>query len=245
MSTDIDRLTSQLDTLVKRIDAEIDKRTQHFSFSHDDGNGDGDGEVDASDPTADDGYDNPGDDGDDGYDDEDVEDEFDKATIDAAAIRNDPSNRPGDLPTSSHTSSSNARHKFEAMVERISNDKGIPKSEAMARARQQYPELYRNYVGSADYLKAAPGSFEALVSEQMAKGCSTYEQAAQRVVQQHGYRAFDSRDMSKREAVSVVAESELMSKANDIWRDDPTLTRTDALRAARQDHPALYKRMNR
>jgi hypothetical protein len=241
MSTDIDRLTSQLDTLVKRIDAELDKRTQRFTLEHDDGNGDG--EVDASDPTADDGYDdNPGDDylDDDG---EDVEDEFDKATINAAVMRNDPTNRPGDLPTSSHTSSSNSRHKFEALTEKLANDQGIPKSEAMSLARSQYPDVYAHYVGSATF-KAAPTTFEGLVAEQMAKGC-TREVAAQRVAQLHGYAALDHRDMSKREAVATLAEDELLKRAGTLLEDDPALSRTDALRKARQDHPSLYRRMNR
>jgi hypothetical protein len=132
------------------------------------------------------------------------------------------------------------------MVDKIRNDQGVPKSQAMALARQQYPELYRHYVGSASYLnKAAPGSFEALVGEQLAKGCSTYEQAAQRVVQQYGFRALDHRDMTKREATSVLAEDALMKRAEDIWQDDPSASRTDALRLARLASPQLYRRMQR
>jgi hypothetical protein len=242
MSTDLDQLTKRLDDVVR----EIDKQLRHrVTIESHDGDDDG-SEIDASDPTTSDDGDNPGD-----YDDElddgdeDVEDEFDKATINAAQMRNDPTNRPGDLATSDHPSSSNSRHKFETMTEKISNDKGIPKSEAMGLARQQYPELYRNYVGSADYLKAAPGSFEALVSEELAKGCSTYEQAAQRVVQQFGFRALDRRDMTKREATSVLAEDELLKRAGTLLEDGSVGSRTDALRAARQAHPTLYKRMNR
>jgi hypothetical protein len=243
MSTDLDALTKRLDGIVAEIDRQISKRTQRFTLEHDDGNGDG--EVDASDPTGDDGYDdNPGEDDylEDG--DEDVEDEFDKATINAAQLTNSRTNRPGDLPTSSHTSSSNQHHKFVALTEKLANDKGIPKSQAMSLARQQFPDVYAHYVGSATF-KAAPGSFEALVSEELAKGCSTYEQAAQRVVQQYGFRALDSRDMTKREATSVLAEDQLLKRAGTLLEDDPALSRTDALRKARQDHPSLYRRMNR
>jgi hypothetical protein len=132
------------------------------------------------------------------------------------------------------------------MTEKIANDQGIPKSQAMALARQQFPELYRNYVGSASFLgKAAPTTFEGLVAEQMMKGCSTYEQAAQRVAQAHGFRALDARDMTKREAVSVLAENELMKRAGTLLEDGSAASRTDALRAARQAHPRLYQRMNR
>jgi hypothetical protein len=236
--TDLDELTKRLDGIVSEIDKQLRHRVTIESHDGDDG------EIDASDPSADDDYDNNP--GEDDYLDDEEDDTVQKATINAAVMRNDPTNRPGDLPSSSHTSSSNSRHKFDAQVDRLVNEEGLTRSEAMSQARARYPELYRSYVGSASFLnKAAPGSFESLVSEQMAKGCSTYEQAAQRVVQQYGYRALDRRDMRKSEAISVLAEAELMSKANDRWRDDPTLTRTDALRAARQDHPSLYRRMNR
>jgi hypothetical protein len=42
--------------------------------------------------------------------------------------------------------------------------------------------------------KSAPTSYEDLVSEQIAKGCS-YEIAQQRVAQAHGFRALDTRIM--------------------------------------------------
>jgi hypothetical protein len=240
MSTDIDRLTSQLDTLVKRIDAELDKRVQHFSFSHDDGNGDD--EVTASDPTADDG-DNPGED--DYLDDDGEEDDgFDKyAREEAGGYQqgNSAADRPGSLETSDHPSSSHARHRFAALVADIKNTHGVPATQAMSLARQKDHTGYAAYNGNAA-AKRAP----SLLEQEMAKGV-TEEVAKQRLAQLYGFAALEeaNRNMSKREAVAVLAEDQLLKRAGTLLEDEPTLSRTDALRAARKAHPSLYRRMNR
>jgi hypothetical protein len=92
--------------------------------------------------------------------------------------------------------------------------------------------------------KRGPTTFEDLVNIEMAKGVSA-EVAGQRVAQLHGYRAFDHRNMSKAEATSVLAEDVLLKRAEDIWQDDPSASRTDALRLARLASPQLYRRMCR
>jgi hypothetical protein len=240
----IDQLTADLDSLIRKIDRTLDadlaKRKQTFHLEHDDGNGDGD-YADASNPSMDaaDDYD------DDGYDEYDEEDDgtIEKATINAAQMRNDPSNRPGDLATSTHPSSDNARHKFVALTEKIANDQGIPKSQAMALARTQYPDVYANYVGAAGYSKRAPTTFEDYVNAEMAKGCS-YEVAAQRVAQLRGFPALDHRNLAKSEATAIIAEDKLMKAANNVW-ENSNLDRCESLREARKSNPSLYRRMNR
>ena len=245
MTDRIDELTGQLDDLIRKIDRQLDadlaKRTQRFTLEHDDGNGDG-YEEDVSNPSMDAADDSD----DDGYDEYDEEDDgtIEKATINAAQMRNDPSNRPGDLATSTHPGSDNARHKFVALTEKIANDQGIPKSQAMALARQQFPDVFNAYVGSAgSYLKRAPVTFENHVAAEMAKGCSR-EVAAQRVAQLRGFPALDHRDLTKREATSIVAENELMKAAQRTW-ENSGLDRCGSLREARKSNPGLYRRMQR
>jgi hypothetical protein len=243
MPDNIDRLTAQLDALVSKIDRTLDadlaKRKQTFHLEHDDGNGDGDYQ-DVSNPSA-----SAADNSDDGYDeyDDEEDDTIEKATINAAVMRNDPSHRPGDLATSSHTSSSNVRHKFVALTEKLANDHGIPKSQAMALARTQYPDVYAHYVGSAGYSKRAPVTFEDYVNAEMAKGCS-YEVAAQRVAQLRGFPALDHRNMAKSEATAIIAEDKLMKAAQEVW-ENSGLDRCGSLREARKSNPALYRRMQR
>jgi hypothetical protein len=212
-------------------------------LTHDDGVDDG-REINASDPTADDG--NPGDD----YYDDELDDEEDDGVIEKASINeylreNSSANRPGSLEHSSHTSSSNQRHKFEALALKIKNDRGVPASEAMAQARKEYPDTYRDYQRWQGTLgKRAPTTFEDYVNAEMAKGCS-YEVAAQRVAQLRGFPALDHRSMAKSEATAIVAEDALMKAAQEVWESEPAASRTDALRRARQAHPGLYRRMQR
>ena len=85
-------------------------------------------------------------------------------------------------------------------------------------------------------------TFEDLVNEQMAKGCSA-EVASQRVMQLYGAAALENRAMSKREATATLAEDRLVKAAADIWEDNVGLDRCEALRAARKSNPGLYRRM--
>jgi hypothetical protein len=268
MTTNIDRLTAQLDDLVRKIDRTLDadlinKRKQTFHLEHDDGNGDGndgygdnasvddtwsehaDSAAPGNNADLDDG-DNP-DDYMDEAEDEDDGDGVQKFSNTYYENTHSSADRPGSLASSDHPSPQPRRHKFEALVTAIQNDQGIPKSTAMAYARQNHPEVFEDYQrfrNGNGIGKRAPATFEDLVNAEMRKGLNA-ECAAQRVVQQHGFRALDFRSISKREAVSVVAENELLKRAGALWEDDPALSRTEALRAARQDHPSLYRRMQR
>jgi hypothetical protein len=259
--TDIDALTAQLDALVKNIDKAIDaevvrKRKQTFHLEHDDGNGNNYDDVSNPSMAADDDSDGDGDGDGDGYnpgagsevtlgDDDDEDDDgvtkYQQEETAAYAQRNDSTHRPGSLETSDHVSSSNARHRFLALVAAIKNDQGIPATTAMAYARQKDPTGYLAFQG-----RSVTKSARSLLQQEMAKGV-TEEIAKQRLVNLYGASALDeqSRAMSKAEATAVTAENELLKRAGALWEDDPALSRTDALRKARQDHPALYRRMTR
>jgi hypothetical protein len=268
--TDIDRLTKQLDDLVQRIDHALDaddlsKRVQRFHLEHDDGVDDGNGNGNGAnggdggdggsypdtwsehaDASAD-GNNVDLADGEDDGDDGDVEDDFDKRSINEYLRENNEQNRPGSLDHSSHVSSSNSRHKFEALALKVKNDNGIPMSAALAQARMQFPEVFADFQrwrGVNGIGKRAPATYEDLLNAEMAKGLNA-ECAAQRVAQMYGFRALDFRSLSKRQQASVVAEDELMKRAQAHWEADPTASRTDALRAARQSSPRLYRALQR
>jgi hypothetical protein len=227
----IERLAKQVDNLVAEIDAVAKaKHTYTFSHSTDDGN---DGEIDASDPSLDDA------DAENSDDDEEDGEDVSKASINAVLRENDTDNRPGTLKHSDHTQ---PRHKFEALVSKIVNDQGIPRSQAMAYARQQYPDVYRSYQeftngNSATTAKRAPD----LVEIEMRKGV-TREVAQQRVAQLYGYRAFDTPDRLSKRADD--AEYDLIAKANEVWADSG-LSRCEALRETRLANPRLHKVLTR
>lgn len=233
-------LESQVDDLIAKIDSElaIDKaRRRRVVVEHED---DGDTWSEHADSMSD------GNNADlsDLSDDEDPEDEEDgqeieKASINASISRNDMSNRPGAVSSSTH---GQGRHKFEALADKIRNDEGVPKSSALAMARTRFPDVFASYQAHLrrpdNAFKAAPGTYEQLVSEQIAKGFSP-AMAAQRVANLYGYRAFDNRTISKREGVQDAFER----CADNIWKGDETLSRTEALRAARREQPRLFKAM--
>jgi hypothetical protein len=105
---------------------------------------------------------------------------------------------------------------FDRIVRHIKQRDSVSSHEAMTRARIERPRAYRafqrahaesptseqwtrrGYRGSY-FGKGAASSYEALVSEQMAKGVNM-EVAGQRVAQAHGFRAFDNQ-MFKGETV--------------------------------------------
>jgi hypothetical protein len=261
---DYDALSAQLDALVRKIDRALDddllnKRKQSFHLTHDDGVDDGNGNganggdggdggsypdtwsehADASASGNNTDYEDGEDDGD------DVEDGFDKASVNRFLRENDEDNRPGALEHSDHANPEKTRHKFEALSEKLANDHGIPKSQAMAQARMDFPEVYRDYQRhrNGNMGKRAPATFEDLVNAEMAKGLNA-ECAAQRVVQQFGYRAFDYRALSKQEQASVICENELMKRAEDVYQNSD-LNRCESLRAARQGSPRLYRALSR
>src|SRR3989442_12065670 len=138
MSVDIDALERQLDGMIRKIDAELGKAKHRVVVEHDDGagNGFGDGDsnpsLDASE--ADDYNGEANGDLEDEEDDGEDEDDIGKASVDAFLRTHDESNRPGALAFSKHPPN---RHKFEALTDKIKNEEGVPKSQALALARMR------------------------------------------------------------------------------------------------------------
>jgi hypothetical protein len=245
MSNTIDALEKKVAALMREIDT-LAKTKHTYTFSHDDGNDGNDGNAgnavgddgdyeDVSNPSLDatDDPENGDDDLEDGEDGADVS----KASINAVLRERDTVNRPGALKHSDHTQ---PRHKFEALTDKIKNDQGCPQSEAMAIARQQFPDVYRSFQrfsNSDSTAKRAP----SLVEAEMMKGCSR-EVALQRVAQLHGFRAFDTPDRLNKRADD--AEYDLITKANEVWADSD-LSRCEALRETRLANPRLHKVLTR
>jgi hypothetical protein len=228
--TNIDELTKRVQDLVGEIDTFAKARhTYSFTHSHDGDDGDGDYEdVSNTSMSADD-----------DSDEENDNDDMEKATINAAVMRNDRATRPGELPVSDHFKQ---KHKFEALVDHVKNEQGIPKSQAMAYARQTYPDVYRSYLTNSEATaKRAPD--DPVEAEMMAKGV-TREVAMQRLAQLHGFRAFDNSRVSKRVARAEDAENALLKVAEEVWLDND-IDRCSALRKARLDNPRLHRVLTR
>jgi hypothetical protein len=249
-NTELDRLTSEVTRVIAKLEA-LAKTKQTFSFSHDDGD-DGDYEDDSN-PSMD-----ASDNGDDDEPDEDdigklrklgPSDREPRYPTDAshaglhypeddltdALYANDEDNRPGDLDISDHR---DWQHHVQRAVDNISNTEHCGKEEAMRRLRARHPQI----ANSAPVAKRAPTGFDDLVAEQLQKGCSL-ELAKQRVVNAHGYNAFnnDAGVINKR-AWSLGSEFE--KRATEVWSTS-TLDRCESLRATRLANPSLYKRMQR
>jgi hypothetical protein len=176
-------------------------------------------------------------------DDTDDEKSVSKASINEVVRTHSEANRPGSLSASRHPSSSNARHKFLGLVQDIRNKHGVPQTEAMAIARQYHPDTFADYqkqeASPRSIGKAAPLTFEDHVAREMAKGC-TEQVGQQRVMQMYGNTLLRT-DIKKSEIAGAVLED----AANEIWKADASMSRTEALRAARRANPTLYKRMQR
>jgi hypothetical protein len=144
------------------------------------------------------------------------------------------------------------RHRFESRVDHIQHRDGISKHLAMSRARVEHPVAYTDY---QDHLarrstsqqhmvrghnliakSAASTTYEDLVSEQIAKGCSP-ELAAQRVVNLHGYRALDTR-MFTETAEDITKR--FQREVEKIMYEDGC-DATEATRLARIENPTLFK----
>jgi hypothetical protein len=229
--TNIDELAKRVSDLVAEIDDTVAKAKHTYTFSHDDG---GD-EIDASDPSTDDtDAENSDDDEEDDYN-TDLGKAATASAYDLAA--NSDTDRPGSLKHSSHPPN---RHKFEALTDKIRNEEGIPKSEAMAQARMRFPDVYRSYQRHTNAVestfKRAPTTFEDLVNAEMKKGVNR-EIAGQRVLQAHGSNALRNRAINKRAA--DIADT-FGAVAEDIWGNS-ALDRCEALREARKARPLLFK----
>jgi hypothetical protein len=145
--------------------------------------------------------------------------------------------------------------KFEALVDHVAQRDNVPKHIAMQTARHQYPQSYTTYqrqlsdrssrrqaMARGYHLMAAKSAasttYEDLVSEQIAKGCSP-ELAAQRVVQLHGNRALDTRMFTK---TAEDITKRFQREVEKIMYEDGC-DATEATRLARIENPLLFKAM--
>jgi hypothetical protein len=239
---DIDRMLQSCENMIDKIDRQLAKRTR-FTLHHDDG----DGEIDASDPSLDaiDDAENSGDDnpGDNDLEDEDEEDEEDASTIkmrkdvvNPYLRERDRTNRPGALSTSTHPPN---RHKFESVVDKLKNDNAIPKSQAMAMARMQFPDLYASY---QDHTNGSTSKREPdLVEIEMRKGC-TREVAMQRLAQQHGFGMFDQPSRIQKRRGDLLYE--FQKRVTEVM-DQDGCDAAEATRRVRKEDPRLYAAMQR
>jgi hypothetical protein len=250
----IDELADRVNEVVAKINNLVGKARHRVIVEHDDGldgdpMDDGDGYEDVSNPSmeadnSDNDGDNESDDGDNSDDDEEEDDAgVTKASINAVLRENSEADRPGRLKSSDH---GRTRHKFEALTDKIKNDHGIPKSQAMAYARQQYPDVYRSYQNhvsssSTSYAKRGPTTAQDLIAAEIRKGFSP-ELAGQRVAQLHGFRAFDT--VTPRFAKGVNLEYTFLKRAEEIM-DVDQVDATEALRRARLEDPRLFRAFQR
>ena len=217
----LDRLEKELDEIVAKLKS---KNESDDDSSYED----------VSNPTAD-ASNSDADDGDD--DQEDDDDELDKvlrkATVNRFVQENDaPTNRPGELKTTDHDT---YKTKVSAMVDNISATENCSKTEALRRLRERHPDM----VAGNPVTKGAPAAtFEGHVAVEMRKGCN-YQTAAQRVMNAHGNL------LPHRITKTDAASFEFEGVADDLWKNDASMSRTEALRAARRANPSLFKRMQR
>jgi hypothetical protein len=256
---DIDRLQKRVDSLCREIDNAVARKARHrVTVEHFDDNGDDDGDYGDGDSNpslasseADDDEngngDNPGNDvDDDDDDDEDEEDNvaklggpprYQRETTGGHQQSNDETNRPGALKTS--------RHKFVGRVDFVKARDGVSRSEAMSRARNEYPDDYAAYqrLGKStnNISKYAPSTFDQMVEQEMAKGCNR-EIAGQRVAQLHGFRAFDNGSRTVKRRGDLIYE--FQKRVDEIMYKDG-VDATEATRRARMEDPRLFRAMQR
>jgi hypothetical protein len=130
---------------------------------------------------------------------------------------------------------------FDTFTQHVKQRDGLTSMEAMTRARKENPELFRRSQGSTTTLttkRAASPSYESLVAEQIAKGCSP-NLAAQRVAQAHGYPAVYNRS---RISKSEVLADGFAKRAEDLAYEEG-LSLCDAMRKLRLSNPRKFERM--
>jgi hypothetical protein len=229
-AADLHKLERDIDAIIGKIDAALGKRTKRSTLEHDDGTEADD--IDASNPTLDasDNDDNPENnliEADDEEEDEDIEDDDQEEKDDIGKL----------IPTTTRPRST----EFDKRVQFIHDRDGTSKTEAMGRAREEFPDDYQRHqrFHSDDPIsaqaKSAPVTFEDLVATEMRKGCNE-NVAAQRVVTMYGSAVLRDR-LSKRAAeikdtFADVAEGILGAEG---------CSRTEALRKARLSSPLLFK----
>jgi hypothetical protein len=117
------------------------------------------------------------------------------------------------------------RHRFEAFVDRIAREEKVPRTTAMTRARQQYPELYASYQRERNVSK----SYADLVQAEISKGCSPVV-AAQRVAMLYP----DAARASMAKARHDVA---------DFMEAEHNCPRTVAMSEIRKRYPDAFERL--
>jgi hypothetical protein len=254
-SFDLDRLESEADSLIRKI--------THALGEDDDGvDDDGNGYDDVSNPSmhADDDSDAPDDDEDD-YDlsinkATDKEIFFEDRHRNMAPLPVDRTYPPDPYRTDLQQAAQRPnKHKFETVTDRIRERDGCSKTEALVRARQENPTLYRDYqqhladestqqqqhTRRAGYGvgKRAPDNFESLVGEEMVRAGVTEEIAKQRVVQKFGAGILKNRMFAK-SADNRIALARFQKRVEALMYDEGITDRTEAMRQIRKRHPALY-----
>jgi hypothetical protein len=263
---ELDAAEALIDTITKML-----KARHRVLVEHDDTENGDDGDYsDDSNPSMS-AHNNDSENNDDGEtldedEEDDEEEDIGKASIASLINTNNAANRPGtllstrQLPTSYNTGVTQAvraatPQAFDVLVRAIMARDGVTRTQAQARARLEHPEEYQSYqtfnAGSATNEqqsrrnigshigKSAPPTFEDHVMTEMRKGV-TREVAGQRVMQMYGNTLVRS-DIQKSEIAGAVFEN----VADDLWKNDPSMSRTEALRTARRTNPSLFKRMQR
>jgi hypothetical protein len=217
-TSDLQKLEREVDEIVAKIDSMLGKRIKRSTFEHGDGT-QGD-DIDASNPSLD-ASDNDDDHENNGIENDDHEEDDDIGKL---------------IPTTTRPTST----VFEKRVEFIRDRDGIAKTEAMGRAREEFPDDYQRHQRFhsdpiSAQAKSAPVTFEDLVAAEMRKGCNE-NVAAQRVVTMYGGAVL--RDRLSKSAAEI---NDTFADVVEGIFDAEGCSRTEALRKARLSSPRLFK----
>jgi hypothetical protein len=232
MSTDLDRLTTACDDLIRKIDRAL-----------------GDDPEEEGPPGL---YDSlpSGDDGSAENEDEEEQDgangysmSVGKASNTDLISRNDTGNRPGALHSSSHGT---GRHKFDALRDKIKHSRGVTASEAAHIAATEFPSVFADYQrhtaknDTGSYFKRAPADFDSLVAAEIRKsgGYMHPHVAQQRVMQMWGSAA-PRTTFAKGDDANMRFQKRVYDIAD---RDGCDLV--TATQRARYENPNLVRAMN-
>jgi hypothetical protein len=148
-----------------------------------------------------------------------------------------------------------APHEFNALVAFVMDRDRVSKTQAMATARREYPDVYQSYQsfnastptteqatrrGNYKVGKSAPETFEGMVEIEMLRGVNR-EVAQNRILQKHGSVALRHRDNDYIAKGTADIQSRFVQKAEAAWAEDGFGDRCSALRKARLENPQLYR----
>jgi hypothetical protein len=217
-ASDLQELEREVDDIVAKIDSILGKRTKRSTFQHGDSTR---GDINASNPSL-----NASDNAD-GHENNDIEDDDEEEDDDIGKL----------IPTTTRPRST----EFDKRVEFIRDRDGTSKTEAMGRAREEFPDDYQRHQRShsddsiSAQAKSAPVTFEDLVAIEMRKGCNE-NVAAQRVVTMYGGAVL--RDRLSKSAAEI---NDTFADVVEGIFDAEGCSRTEALRKARLSSPLLFK----